>query len=74
MAMFVYPETSIKIPLYPLWAWKVKISFKNTLNKDHQHIEIKFRIRNLSKKDASKAPKAEIKKIKNSKGKYVSSV
>jgi len=64
MAMFVYPETSIKILLYPLWAWKVKNYLKNILNKDHQHIGIQFRIRDLSKKDASKAPKAEIKKKK----------
>jgi len=48
---------------------------KNTLNKDHQHIGIQFRIRDLSKKDASKAPKEEIEKEKkNSKGKYVSSI
>jgi len=47
MAMFVHPKTSIKFHYTLHEPEKWKISFKNTLNKDHQHVEIQFSIRDL---------------------------
>jgi len=49
MAIFVYPKTLIKFHCTLFEPEKIKISFKNTPNKDHQHVGIQFRIRDLKK-------------------------